>query len=222
MPTALIVGASRGLGRALAQEHLKRGWEVIATVRKADALAGISDPRLTVELLDTTDWAGIDALKRRLEGRALDLLFVNAAITGPSIVPIGDADPDEFAQMMLTNVLAPLRIVDRLADLTTPAGTIAVMSSSLGSVALNTSGHWEAYRTSKAALNMGLASIVARRGDGRTYLACDPGWVRTDMGGADATLSIEESIPNLVTALERRAGKGGLAYVNYQDRDLPW
>ncbi len=222
MPTALIIGASRGLGRARVEEHLGRGWEVIATVRKADALAGIANGRLTVELLDTSDWPGIDALKGRLEGRALDLLFVNAAITGPSTVPIGEADPGEFAQMMLTNVLAPLRIADRLADLTTRTGTIAVMSSSLGSVTLNTRGHWEAYRTSKAALNMGLASIAARRGDGRTYLACDPGWVRTDMGGADATLSIEESIPNLVTMLERRAGKGGLAYVNYQDRDLPW
>ena len=222
MPTALIIGASRGLGRALVEEHLKRGWDVICTVRTPGALDAIRNDRLNVELLDTTDWAGIDALKVKLAGRALDLLFVSAAIIGPSSGRIGDADPEAFAEMMLVNVLAPLRLADRLADLVTPKGMIAVMSSSLGSIARNTFGSWEAYRTSKAALNMGLASIAARRSDGRTYVACDPGWVRTDMGGAGATLSIEESIPNLVTALGNRAGTGGLRYIDYQDRDLPW
>jgi NAD(P)-dependent dehydrogenase (short-subunit alcohol dehydrogenase family) len=219
MPTALIIGASRGLGRAIAEEHVKRGWEVVATVREAGVLG--SKPALTEEVVDTTDWAGVDALHARLQGRPLDLLFVSAAIMGPSTVPIGDVDPAEFAQMMTVNVLAPLRIADRFADLVTLAGSIAVMSSSLGSIGLNSSGSWEAYRTSKAALNMGLASIAARRNDRRTYLAVDPGWVRTDMGGPGATLSIEDSIPNLVTMLEHRAGKGGLAF-NYQDRDLPW
>lgn len=219
MPTALIVGASRGLGRAIAEEHLKRGWDVIATVRAAGALAGLD---LDEHVVDTTDWAGIDALHAQLRGRTLDLLFVSAAIMGPSLVPIGEVEPDDFAEMMLVNVLAPLRIADRFADLVAPGGTIAVMSSSLGSIAQNQGGHWEAYRTSKAALNMGLASIAARRNDGRTYLAVDPGWVRTDMGGPDATLSIEESIPNLVTMLERRAGQGGLGFVSYRDIDLPW
>jgi NAD(P)-dependent dehydrogenase (short-subunit alcohol dehydrogenase family) len=222
MPVALIIGASRGLGRALVEEHLKRGWDVIATVRKPGALDSIANNGLTVEQLDTIDWAGVDALKGRLASRPLDLLFVSAAIIGPSSGPIGDADPRVFVEMMLTNVLAPLRIVDRLADLVTPAGTIAIMSSSLGSIALNTFGSYEAYRTSKAALNMGLKSIAARRNDGRTYVACDPGWVRTDMGGAEATLSIAESIPSLVTALENRAGTRGLRYIDYQDRDLPW
>ncbi len=124
--------------------------------------------------------------------------------------------------MMLVNVLGPLRIVDRFADLVDERGTVAVMSSSLGSVTLNESGGWEAYRTSKAALNMGLRSIAARRGDARTYLAVDPGWVRTEMGGPDATISIEESIPNLVTTLERRQGQGGVTFVNYQNREHPW
>ena len=113
-------------------------------------------------------------------------------------------------------------VASTAADLVAQDGTIAVMSSGLGSIAQNQNAHYEAYRTSKAALNMGLASIAARRGETRTWLAVDPGWVRTDMGGPDATLSIEESIPNLVTMLERRAGKGGLGFVSYQDRDLPW
>lgn len=222
MPTALIVGASRGLGRALALEHLERGWDVVATVRDAGDLDDVDADRLTVETVDTTDWPGVDALRGRIADRPLDLLFVNAAIAGPSSVPIGDADPDKFARMMLTNVLAPLRIADRFAELVAEDGTVAVMSSSLGSVAMNDSAGWEAYRTSKAALDMGLRSIAARRGDGRTWLAVDPGWVRTDMGGPNAHLSIDESIPRLVDMLETRRGSGGVAFVNYENREHPW
>ena len=222
MPTAVIFGASRGLGRALAEEHLKRGWQVIATVRDGKALADITSDALTVETVDTTDWPAVDALHDRLAGRSLDLLFVSAAIIGPSSEPIGEVQPDAFAQMMLVNVLAPLRIADRYADLVEPEGTVAVMSSGLGSITLNTSGGYEAYRTSKAALDMGLRSIAARRRDQRTWLAVDPGWVQTDMGGPNATLTIDQSIPSLVDMLESRRRSKGVAFVNYANQEHPW
>jgi NAD(P)-dependent dehydrogenase (short-subunit alcohol dehydrogenase family) len=222
MPTALIFGTSRGLGRALVVEHLKRGWEVIATVRDAASIADLACDALTVEVLDTADWAGVDALRERLAGRPLDLLFVSAAIVGPSLGPIGAADPDEFAQMMLINVLAPLRIVDRYRDLVRPDGTMAVMSSGLGSITLNTSAGYEAYRTSKAALDMGLCSIFARVADKRTWLAVDPGWVQTDMGGPEAHLTINQSIPSLTDMLEQRRGTGGIKFVTYDNKELPW
>jgi NAD(P)-dependent dehydrogenase (short-subunit alcohol dehydrogenase family) len=96
------------------------------------------------------------------------------------------------------------------------------MSSSLGSITLNDSGGFEAYRTSKAALDMGLKSILARRRDRRTWLCVDPGWVRTDMGGPNATLTIDQSIPSLVDMLEARRGSGGIAFVNYANREHPW
>ena len=222
MPTALIFGASRGLGRALAAEHLKRGWHVIVTVRDTSALADLASDTLTVETLDIADWAAVDALHDRLAGRPLDLLFVSAGILGPSAMPIGEADPDEFAQLMLVNVLAPLRIVDRYRDLVTPEGTVAVMSSGLGSLTMNDTGGYEAYRSSKAALNMGLRSIFARAQDKRTWLAVDPGWVKTDMGGPDAALTIDQSIPRLTDMLERRRGSGGIAFVNYAGQEQPW
>ena len=221
MPTALIFGTSRGLGRALVEQHLARGWQVIATVRDQDALADLRSDALTVEVLDTTDWAAADALQGRLK-EPLDVLFVSAAIAGPMTAPIGDIDADAFTQVMLVNVLAPLRIVDRFADLCRPDGTVAVMSSSLGSIALNDSGGYELYRTSKAALDMGLRSIAARRKDGRTYLAVDPGWVQTDMGGPNAALTIEQSIPRLTDMLQARAGSGGIAFVNYANQEHPW
>ena len=220
MPTALIIGASRGLGRALADEHLKRGWQVIATVRDAAALTATDT--LRVETLDTTDWAGIDALRTRLAGTTLDLLFVSAGIMGPGMAPIGEVTPEAYTEIMLTNALGPLRIADRYADLTAEDGTIAVMSSSLGSIGMNQAAGYEAYRTTKAALDMGIASIAARRADRRTYLAVDPGWVQTDMGGAQAPLTIDHSIPGIADTLEARRGKGGIAFVNYENKNLPW
>ena len=189
MPTGLIFGTSRGLGRALVAEHLKRGWQVIATVRDDNALADLACDALSVETIDTTGWEEVDELQDRLVDRPLDLLFVSAAIAGPTNLPIGQVEPGLFAELMLVNVLAPLRIADRFADLVEPAGTVAVMSSSLGSIELNTSGGYEAYRTSKAASDMGLRSIAARRSDKRTWLGVDPGWVQTDMGGPSATLT---------------------------------
>ena len=119
-------------------------------------------------------------------------------------------------------MLAPLRITDRYADLVTPDGTVAVMSSSLGSITLNTSGGYEAYRTTKAALDMGLRSVAARRADKRTRLAVDPGWVQTDMGGPGATLTIDQSIPSLTDMLEKRRHAGGVVFVNYANQDHPW
>jgi NAD(P)-dependent dehydrogenase (short-subunit alcohol dehydrogenase family) len=222
MPTALIIGASRGLGRALTEQHLKRGWNVIATVRNANALADLAQDALRIETLETTDWAAVDALKEHLAGQTLDLLFVNAAISTETMTPIGELSSDSFAELMLINTLAPLRIVDRFADLTAEEGMVAVMSSSLASVELNTVGGGEAYRISKAGLNMGLRSIAARRADRRTYLAVDPGWVQTDMGGAEAPLTIEQSIPRLTDVLEQHRGRGGSAFVNYEGRVWPW
>jgi NAD(P)-dependent dehydrogenase (short-subunit alcohol dehydrogenase family) len=222
----LLIGASRGLGLALAEEHLKRGWRVIASVRSAsglDALRGVYGARLEVVTLDTTDWPALDALGEALTGRRIDLLIVNAGISGPITLPIGEVEPDVFVKVMLTNALAPLRLIDRLAHLVPPEGTIAVLSSDLASLSRNTIATWETYRMSKVALNMGLRSLsIRRRAEGRTYLALYPGWVRTDMGGPHAHLSIEESIPLLTDVIEKRGGKPGMWCVNYQDHEPPW
>jgi NAD(P)-dependent dehydrogenase (short-subunit alcohol dehydrogenase family) len=225
MPTLLIFGASRGLGRALVKEHLIREWRVIATVRDAEALQDLRSTwgdELDLEVLDVTDWAAVDALRRRLEGQPIDRLFVNAGIAG-RMASIGEVDPGDFSQLMLVNAFAPLRIVDRFVDLVPSGGTIGVMSSGLGSIAENSSGGFDDYRMSKAALNMGLRTIAERRaGDGRTYLAIAPGWVKTDMGGPEATLTIDQSIPRVVDVIDRRTGAGGVAFVDYQDRDIAW
>jgi len=206
----------------LANAYLDRGWTVVATVRDPASLGDRTDDGLTIETVDTTDWPALDALRERLAGQSFDLLLVNAGIMLEADAGIGDGSPDAFGQMMLVNTLAPLRIADRFAELVTGKGIVAVMSSGLGSIMLNEAGGYEAYRTSKAALNMGLRSIAARKDDGRTWLAVDPGWVKTDLGGANADLTVDQSVSGLVDMFERRQGTGGVAFVSYENKELPW
>jgi NAD(P)-dependent dehydrogenase (short-subunit alcohol dehydrogenase family) len=224
---ALIIGASRGLGLALTGEFLNRGWRAIATVRgeRRTALHELAErsDRLEIEHVDTLEPDQVASLRQRLAGRRLDLLFVSAGVANGIDETVTTATTEEFVRTMVTNALAPMRAVEALQDLVSPAGTIAVMSSGLGSVTNNTYGLWEVYRASKAALNTLMRSYAARHaGEARALLLVAPGWVRTEMGGSEATMSIDESIPRVVDMVERQAGKAGLQYLNYRGETLPW
>ncbi len=224
----LLIGASRGLGLALAEEYLKRGWRVVATVRGAartalHELAEQSGGRLEVEIVDINDPDQVLALRARLGSRRFDMLLVNAGVKNDDRETIADVSTDEFVRVMVTNALSPMRVVEALQDVVLPKGTIAVMSSGQGSVANNLNGNYEVYRASKAALNTLMRSYAARhKDDRRSLLLLAPGWVRTDMGGPQARLSIEESIPNLADAIAAQEGKPGLQYLDYLGRTVPW
>ncbi|MFE6866701.1 SDR family NAD(P)-dependent oxidoreductase [Kitasatospora sp. NPDC057692] len=227
-PTALVVGASRTLGLGIAAEYLRLGWDVIGTVRgvRPTGLHELRDAspegRLTVESLEMTDPDQIAALRDRLAGRTLDLLFVNAAIARGDL-PIGEVPTDMFTEVMVTNALSPMRVVETLRPLVAPAGTIGVMSSDQGSVANNTRGGQDLYRASKSALNQLMRCHAARHaGDGRTLLLMDPGWVRTDLGGPGAELSVEESVPGVVATIEHHRGARGLRFVDHLGQVVPW
>jgi NAD(P)-dependent dehydrogenase (short-subunit alcohol dehydrogenase family) len=226
--TALIIGASRGLGLALAAEYLKRGWQVIATVRAPNHtplhdLQASSGQRLEIEHLDIDAPEQIAALRARLKGRALDVLFVNAGVAIEADKSIGDVSTEGFTRMMVTNALSPMRVIETLDALVAPRGAIVVMSSGLGSVANNIDGGWESYRASKAALNTLMRSYASRQPDpGRTLLLIAPGWVRTDMGGPDAALDVSESIPLVVDVVTQQTGRSGLQFLNRLGETMPW
>lgn len=227
--TALIVGASRGLGLGLARAYAARGWRVIGTVRGhattgLHALAKEAEGRVQVETADITMPDQVAALRKRLAGDQFALLFVNAGISygqgEADTVPLGTTDT--FTRIMLTNAFCPLQVIEAFADLVPANGVIAAMSSGLGSVTNNTRGGWEMYRASKAALNTMLRSFALRRGDGRTVLAVAPGWVRTDMGGPHATLDIETSVHGIVDTIAARRGQPGAAYIDHLGQDVAW
>lgn len=228
-PTILLIAASRGLGFAMAEEFLKKGWNVVGTVRaesgrtKLHDLADEFKGRLAIETLDICEQAQVTALRERLSGRVFEMLFVNAGTTNNEKETIGEVTTDEFIRVMVTNSLCPMRVVESLQDLVSANGLIGVMSSGQGSVANNVTGIREVYRGSKAALNQFMRSYAARNsGTSRAMVLMAPGWVRTEMGGPDAHLSIEESVPNLVNVLLKKQGNPGLEYLDYLGRTVPW
>ena len=177
----------------------------------------------TLLYVDIVQPEQVDALRKRLADRRFDLLFVNAGVTNDDRETLADVSTAEFTRVMVTNALSPMRVVEALKGLVAPEGTIGIMSSGQGSVANNTNGRHEVYRGSKAALNMFMRSFAARhRDDTRTLLLMAPGWVRTDMGGPEARLTIEESIPSLLNTMEAYAGRTGLHYLDYLGRVVPW
>jgi NAD(P)-dependent dehydrogenase (short-subunit alcohol dehydrogenase family) len=226
--TALIIGASRGLGYALAAEYLARGWQVTATVRGAGRtellnLAMSSAGRLVVETVDITVPEQVAALHERLAQTTFDLLFINAGVTNGPRETVADVPTDAFVRLMVTNALSPMRVVETLQDLVTPNGTIAVMSSGQGSVTNNDKGGFEIYRASKSALNQLMRSFAARHADDpHTLLLIAPGWVQTDLGGPAAPLTIGESIPGVVDTIEAQAAKGGLQFLDYKGQTVRW
>jgi len=227
---ALVVGASRGLGLGLAAELQRRGWNVVGTVRDAAGerrLQNLADKpggELRVERLDINDDAQIAALRRRLDDTVFDLVFVNAGVAPQGRADAAGASREEAAAVFMTNAVAPMRVarafLDRVRD---GPGIIAFMSSGLGSVANKTDSYSELYSASKAALNSLSRSFAASLGGRRvTVLAVAPGWVRTDMGGRGASLSVEESVRGIVDMLESRAGTFRHGFVDYRGREVEW
>jgi NAD(P)-dependent dehydrogenase (short-subunit alcohol dehydrogenase family) len=226
--SVLIVGASRGLGHAMAAEFAARGWRVVGTVRAPGTpLHGLAAERpdsVEIETLDMTDQGQILAVRDRLSGGQFDIVFVNGGIANQAPdATMAEVSTDEFVQVMITNVLGVMRAVEAFGGLVRPGGVIGVMSSGQGSIANNANGVNDVYRASKAALNQSMASYAGRHtADGQALLLMAPGWIRTELGGANAPFSVEDAMPQIVDVLMAQQDVAGLRYLDRNGRTVPW
>ena len=223
--TALIIGASRGLGLGLVQRLLEDGWQVTATVRnpqKGEALQALGDVR--IEQLDMDDQQAQIALSQQLKGEVFDLLFVNAGVKGPANQEPGHATLAEVGQLFFTNAVAPINLAQRfVGQIRKDSGVLAFMSSVLGSVTMPDAPELALYKASKAALNSMTNSFVTQLGEQKmTVLSLHPGWVKTDMGGEGADLDVQTSTRGLIDQVNAYAGKGGHHFINYKGETIPW
>lgn len=215
----LILGASRGIGLGLAEELARRGWRVIASERgRSPALHALDG--VEVVMADVTDPASYAGLA--IADGSLDAVLVNAGIQGARHQSADHATAEEVAEVMMTNAFGPARAGRALLPKLKDGGALAFMSSLMGSVA-DSSGGYELYRASKAAQNMlakGIAEQDAKPRD-IAVLSLHPGWVQTDMGGPNATLTVAQSVQGLADVL---AGAGGAGYrfVDHNGRVLPF
>ena len=222
--TVLITGANRGIGLELARQYSTAGWQVVGTARnpaKADELSNLD---VRIMQLDVTDQQSVDALADALGEQPIDMLINNAGIF-PRVMTLTDIDIDAFNRTLAVNILGPVRVTRaplpniRLGSLK----KIINVSSNLGSIANNTGGRYYGYRESKAALNMFTRTLAAEFGKlGFICIALNPGWVQTDMGGANATLTVQDSVNQIRTVLSELKTEDNGSYWSYDGTKLPW
>ena len=222
--TVLITGANRGIGLELARQYSTAGWQVVGTARnpaKADELRSLD---VRVMQLDVTDQQSVDALAHSLAEQPIDMLINNAGIF-PRIDTLENVDLDDVNRTLAVNIVGPIRVTRALLPNLRQGSLkkIINVSSNLGSIANNTSGRYYGYRESKAALNMFTRTLAAELRELEFIcIALNPGWVQTDMGGANARLTVQDSVNQIRTVLSGLKTEDNGTYWSYDGTQLPW
>jgi len=231
MPSTLITGANRGLGFEFARQYLADGWQVYAACRDPASASELrrraadSDDKLRILAMDVTDPASIRAAATELDGQAIDLLLNNAGIIGPRGQTIGNIDYEAWAEVLAVNTMGPMRVSEAFVEhvASSDRKLIVTLTSGMGSIADNTSGGSIVYRSAKAAVNMVMRTLaidLAPRGI--ICVVVNPGWVRTDMGGQNASLEPSESISALRRLIATFGREQSGKFFNHTGREYPW
>ncbi|MEN9888522.1 MAG: C-factor [Pseudomonadota bacterium] len=225
MATVLLIGASRGIGLELARQYREAGWRVIATARSTEGLTSLQDLGCEALRLDVADPASNSGLAWQLDGEKLDLAIYVAGAMDRAPAP-QPPTREAFDAVMHTNVMGAMQVIPQILPMLQAArGTLACIGSVMGSLQDTTSASAWLYRVSKAALNMVVRCVQAEQTD-VTVLALHPGWVQTEMGGAQAPLSPQHSATSLRQTLEgirlQHAPEHRGAFLNHDGTPLPW
>lgn len=229
--TVVITGANRGIGLEFVRQYLVEGCKVFAGCRNPakavglNSISGKAEGRLEVLSLDVTDAGDIQSLRDKLAGQPVDLLINNAGVYGPKGKGLAALDTQDWLDVFDTNSIAPIILTGALLDNLKASASARVIgiSSRMGSIDDNTSGGAYIYRSSKAALNSALASAAIDLRDQNICVGIlHPGWVETDMGGANAQLDVESSVAGMRRVIDKldMAESGG--FFSYDGSPIPW
>ena len=228
MSNVLITGASRGIGLELARAYAADGWTVHACCRhpeKAERLErSLEGHGALLHRLDVTKASDIAALAEALASESIDLLINNAGIIGGE-QEFGSVDYASWERVWRTNVIAPYRVAEAFVPHVAASGQrcMAFVSSVSGSIESVEAGGGYIYQSSKTGLNMVVVNLARDlAGRGIKVLALHPGWVRTDMGGADAPVSPEESIAGMRRVIAESGSERSGTLWDYRGDRLPW
>ncbi|MCZ6834161.1 MAG: SDR family oxidoreductase [Planctomycetota bacterium] len=219
--TIIVTGANRGLGLELTRQLSRTGHEVIATVRKVDEADHLADLAHEIHELEVTRPESVAAFAASIKGRPIDVLINNAALGGV----LEQHDLEKMLDYFNVNALGPLRLVRAvLPNLRAGQRKLIVnISSKMGSIEANQSGGSYGYRASKAALNMITKNLALElEGDGFTSVVIHPGWVKTDMGGPNAQITVEESVASVLGVIGQLSEKDNGSFLDLDGTMLPW
>lgn len=231
MPTVLVAGANRGLGLEFVRQYAADGARVIAGARdpaRADELKAIADASgggVSVHRLDVADDASVAAFKAEAGDQPIDILLAVAGVMGGDRQhKLGDIDFAEWLRTLSVNTLGPARLADAFVE-NLRAGQekkLIAITSGMGSTSESSGGYF-AYRSSKAALNNVVRNLsIALRDDRIVCVALNPGWVKTDMGGAGARLTPEESISAMKARIERYTMADTGRFLSWDGKQFGW
>lgn len=240
MPTVLVTGANRGLGLEFTRQYADEGWSVIACARMPDAakelgeLASKAGGRVERHALDVTDHSSIEHLSERLAGRPIDVLINSAgtmsarsfAKEGLAVDSFGSSDFADWERVFKINTIGPMKMAEtfvRQVGASTQKKIIN-LSTILSSMEKNTIGGLYSYRATKAGLNAVSKSLAIDLGKkhGIIVAPVHPGWVRTEMGGANADIDVTESIRGLRAVIAGLTPEKAGRLWMYDGTELPW
>lgn len=218
---AFIIGASRGIGAEFVRQYRAEGWQVTATARNDEALAALRAQGATAIALDVTSAESVSRLAWQLDGAAFDVIVHVAGVLQRQTGLEAPTDAD-FDHTMHANVLAPMRVLPPLAEVLAPGAKLALISSKMGSMgARNATSSW-LYRASKAAANSVLKDISLEWAGKAVCVSFHPGWVRTDMGGANADIAAEQSVAGMRRVIAGLTAQDNGRFLNYDGSAIPW
>lgn len=225
--TVLLTGANRGIGLEFVKQYAADGWSVIACCREPDSARDLKSLAQAYDIeviaLDVGDFAQIDKVAQQLRDRKIDVLINNAGIYPES--SLGDVDYAAWAEAFKVNCMAPLKMAEAFSAqvANSQLQKIATLSSKMGSVDDNTSGSSYIYRTSKAAVNMAMKSLaIDLKPLGISVVTLHPGWVQTDMGGANGLINTQTSVTGLREVIERLSSHNTGRFIAYDGKEIAW